>query len=98
MNIEKIVVGMDFSDAAIAAATWLHEAFAPDARLIFVHALEPDRDRFLPQATYATSLEPRFSLVDGAGRTSSRSEWWWAWMRRPSPRGFLPGRSMRATL
>ena len=57
MNIDKVVVGMDFGDAAIGAATWVHEAFAPDARLIFVHALEPDRDRFLPQATYATSLE-----------------------------------------
>src|SRR4029453_11841367 len=57
MNIEKVVVGLDFSDAAIGAATWVHEAFAPDARLIFVHALESDRDRFLPQATYPTSLE-----------------------------------------
>jgi nucleotide-binding universal stress UspA family protein len=57
MNIEKVVVGLDFSDSAIGAATWVHEAFAPDARLIFVHALESDRDRFLPQATYPTSLE-----------------------------------------
>ena len=57
MKIEKVVIGMDFSDAAIAAATWVNESFAPDAQLIFAHALEPERDRFLPQATYATSLE-----------------------------------------
>src|SRR5262245_22909887 len=57
MNIEKVVVGMDFSDAAIGAATWVHEAFAMEARLIFVHAQESDRDRFLPQATYPTSIE-----------------------------------------
>jgi nucleotide-binding universal stress UspA family protein len=57
MNIDKVVIGMDFSDAAIGAATWVHEVFAPQARLILVHALEPDRGRVLPQATYATSLE-----------------------------------------
>lgn len=57
MNIERVVIGMDFSDSAIAAATWTAEAFAPEAQLIFAHALEPDSDRFLPQATYATSLE-----------------------------------------
>jgi nucleotide-binding universal stress UspA family protein len=57
MRIEKVVIGMDFSDAAIAAATWVSEAFAPEGQLIFVHALEPEVDRFLPQATYATSLE-----------------------------------------
>lgn len=64
MYIDKVVVGMDFSDAAIGAATWIHEAFAPNARLIFVHALEPDRDRSLPEATYPTSLEA--SLHDAA--------------------------------
>ena len=66
MRIERVVIGMDFSDAAIAAATWTAETFAPEAQLIFAHALEPDSDRFLPQATYATSLEaslPRLSPV-----------------------------------
>jgi len=57
MRIERVIIGMDFSDSAIAAATWTAEVFAPDAQLIFAHALEPDSDRFLPQATYATSLE-----------------------------------------
>lgn len=57
MKIERVVIGMDFSDSAIAATSWTADAFAPEAQLIFAHALEPDADRFLPQATYATSLE-----------------------------------------
>jgi len=68
MNIEKVVVGLDFSDAAIGAATWVHESFAPDARLIFVHAMESDRDRSLPQATYPSSLDgsPHDAVVERA--------------------------------
>ena len=40
MTVRKIVVGMDFSDAAIAAAKWTSQWFAPAADLVLVHAIE----------------------------------------------------------
>src|SRR4249919_2996777 len=55
MKIDKVVVGMDFSDVAVDTAKWVATVFAPEAELILAHALEPDLDRFLPAATYATS-------------------------------------------
>jgi nucleotide-binding universal stress UspA family protein len=46
MQINSIVVGMDFSDAAITGALWASECFAP-ARVNLVHVIDPpDRPRF----------------------------------------------------
>lgn len=47
-RLEKVVVGIDFSDASIAAARWTAQWFAPDAELVLVHALEmPQPPSFL---------------------------------------------------
>ncbi|MHB0948561.1 MAG: universal stress protein [Gemmatimonadaceae bacterium] len=47
MQLRRIVIGMDFSDAAIAAARWVATALAPDAALAFVHVVDPPpRSRF----------------------------------------------------
>jgi nucleotide-binding universal stress UspA family protein len=47
MSFQKIVVGMDFSDAAISAAKWASQCFAPGADFVLVHAIElPHRPIF----------------------------------------------------
>jgi nucleotide-binding universal stress UspA family protein len=51
MTYHKTVVGMDFSDAAIAAAKWTSECFAPNADLVLAHAIElPHRPIFAPES------------------------------------------------
>ena len=41
MTTERMIVGMDLSDAAIKAAKWASECFAPNAEMILVHVIEP---------------------------------------------------------
>ena len=38
-RLERIVIGMDFSASAIEAAAWTARHFAPEAELVFVHAI-----------------------------------------------------------
>lgn len=40
MEIDRVVVGMDFSEPAIRAARWAAQHVAPHAELVIVHALE----------------------------------------------------------
>lgn len=61
MSHRKIVVGMDFSDAAIAAAKWTSTWFAPGTDLVLVHAIElPHRPIF------ATDAMPSSEVIKGA--------------------------------
>ena len=47
MSFQRIIIGMDFSETAIAAAKWASTYFAPAAELVLVHVIEPaDRPRF----------------------------------------------------
>src|SRR5512143_426219 len=47
MTLDKIVIGMDFSDTAIKAAKWASEYFAPSAEIILVHVIDlPDQPPF----------------------------------------------------
>jgi len=39
-RLEKVVAGIDFSEASIAAARWTSQWFAPDAELILLHVLD----------------------------------------------------------
>jgi nucleotide-binding universal stress UspA family protein len=41
MTFDKIVIGMDFSDTAIKAATWASAHFAPKASITLVHVFDP---------------------------------------------------------
>jgi nucleotide-binding universal stress UspA family protein len=56
MKLERVVVGVDFSDDSIAALAWTGRHLAPDAKLVIVHAVdvpEPPpflRGRFPPTA------------------------------------------------
>jgi len=48
MRLERVVMGMDFSAAAIAGAQWVAEYVAPEAELILVHAVDvAEPPRFL---------------------------------------------------
>ncbi len=40
MKLERVVIGMDFSEPSITAARWAALHFAPDAELILVHSIE----------------------------------------------------------
>jgi nucleotide-binding universal stress UspA family protein len=42
-GLEKVVVGVDFSEASLAAARWTVHWFAPQAELILLHALDAPR-------------------------------------------------------
>jgi len=39
-RLEKVVAGIDFSDASVAAVRWTSRWFAPDAELILLHVLD----------------------------------------------------------
>lgn len=48
MRLQRVVIGMDFSDSALAAARWIAWRFAPEAELVLVHAIDvPQPPRFL---------------------------------------------------
>ena len=48
VRLDKVVAGIDFSDASIAAARWTSRWFAPDAELILLHVLDmPQPPAFL---------------------------------------------------
>jgi nucleotide-binding universal stress UspA family protein len=47
MKVERILIAVDFSDTAAAAARYAVEHFAPDAEAILLHAIElPERQKF----------------------------------------------------
>lgn len=52
MRVDTVAIGMDFSRSAIAAATWVAESLAPQAKIALVHAIEaPARPPFLVAET-----------------------------------------------
>ena len=55
MHIETLVIGMDFSRAGMAAATWVAGRVAPRAKIALIHAIEPPaRPSFLVAETMPT--------------------------------------------
>jgi nucleotide-binding universal stress UspA family protein len=39
LQLRKIVVGVDFTDASLAAARWAATHFAPDAEIVLAHVV-----------------------------------------------------------
>ena len=62
MRLDTIVLGMDFSQMAVATAEWLAMTLAPNARLVLVHAIESlDQPPFpvaetLPESVLAADI------------------------------------------
>lgn len=51
MKLERVVIGMDFSETSLAAARWVARHFAPQAEIILLHVLEiPKPPAFLQAA------------------------------------------------
>jgi nucleotide-binding universal stress UspA family protein len=61
MRLQKIVIGMDFSDAAISAAKWTSEHIALNAELVLVHVIDPPH-----QPLFARSKLPSPETVERA--------------------------------
>lgn len=64
MKLQKIVVGLDFSDASLAAAHWVATHLAPEAELLLVHAFTVAEPPALIQARHT----PLTDLVANATR------------------------------
>jgi len=66
MKLERVVIGMDFSDHALDAARWTAQHFAPDAELILVHVVElPEPPSFL-RAAFPTPANVEENARHGA--------------------------------
>lgn len=66
MKLERVVIGMDFSEPALEAARWTAQHFAPDAELVLVHVIEfPQPPSFL-RAALPTTTEAEENARQGA--------------------------------
>jgi nucleotide-binding universal stress UspA family protein len=66
MRIDTLVIGMDFSRAGIAAATWVTGSLAPRATIALIHAIEPPAR---PSFLVAETIAPAALEID------ARAEW-----------------------
>jgi nucleotide-binding universal stress UspA family protein len=63
MRISKVMVGLDFSEPSIAAATWVSRYFAPDAELILAHVIE-----LAPPPPFGRTSEDRSHMIEATIR------------------------------
>lgn len=63
MKLDRILIGMDFSEPAIAGARWVSESFAPDAELTLLHVVEP-----LDGVAFARGILPPADALEAAAR------------------------------
>nr|NIV22181.1 universal stress protein [Gemmatimonadota bacterium] len=68
MELDRIVIGIDFSEPSLAAARWTARHFAPDAELILVHSIEIPR----PPGYLEKLLGPAPELVENAREGAER--------------------------
>lgn len=82
-RLERVVIGMDFGEPALAAATWVATELAPEAELVLVHALglepaplgAPLREPAEPVASVAREFgAERLRRVADTLGTSARAE------------------------
>jgi nucleotide-binding universal stress UspA family protein len=85
MQLRKVVVGIDFTDASLGAATWVASRIAPEADIVLVHVTpSPSLPRFLQPhlplpadlaLTSATALDGGLrALADLVARDRGRAE------------------------
>jgi nucleotide-binding universal stress UspA family protein len=63
MQLNKIVIGIDFSDASLAAARWVAEHLAPGAELLVVHVVPLPRPPIYLHEHIASTIDQRSTLV-----------------------------------
>ena len=69
MRLDTVVVGMDFSPTAVAAAKWTSRALAPRAKIALVHAIEPPAR---PPFPVADTLPPESLEIDARAQATDR--------------------------
>jgi len=68
MKLDRILIGMDFSQPAIAGAKWVSESFAPDAELTLLHVVEP-----LDGVGFASAVLPPADAIAAAAREDAET-------------------------
>jgi len=63
MQLNKIVIGIDFSDASLAGARWVAEHLAPKAELLLVHVVPLPRPPIYLHEHIASTIDQRSTLV-----------------------------------
>jgi nucleotide-binding universal stress UspA family protein len=63
MQFRKIVVGIDFSDASLAAARWVADHLAPNAELLLVHVVSLPRPPIYLYEQLAPTIDQRSTLA-----------------------------------
>jgi nucleotide-binding universal stress UspA family protein len=63
MRFRKIVVGIDFSEASLAAARWVADHLAPDAELLLVHVVSLPRPPVYLQNEIEPTIDQRSTLA-----------------------------------
>src|SRR5512138_2111635 len=63
VKLQKILIGIDFSQPSTAGAKWVSEFLAPNAELTLLHVVEPVQH---PQ--FASGLLPSAESLDAAAR------------------------------
>jgi nucleotide-binding universal stress UspA family protein len=63
MQFRKIVVGVDFSDASLAAARWVADHLAPNAELLLVHVVSLPRPPIYLHEQLAPTIDQRSTLA-----------------------------------
>ena len=63
MQFKKIVVGIDFSDASLAAARWVANHMAPSAELFLVHVVSMPRPPIYLHEQMGPTIDQRSTLT-----------------------------------
>jgi nucleotide-binding universal stress UspA family protein len=75
MRLQRIVIGTDFSESAIAATSWTANHFAPGAELVMVHSVVvPEIPRFLRGRTPPTEVLTETARLGAAQRMREVAE------------------------
>ena len=85
MRVDTMLVAVDFSDTATEAARWAIDVFAPSARVVLLHVIDPPdrprfaRDRLPPEGTFEDVAREHASarlreLQETLGRADIRTE------------------------
>jgi len=63
MQFNKIIIGIDFSDASLAGARWVANQLAPKAKLVLVHVVPLPRSPIYLHGHIASTIDQRSTLA-----------------------------------
>jgi nucleotide-binding universal stress UspA family protein len=68
MTLDKILIGIDFSETAIKSAKWVSDFFAPSADVILAHVIDPP-----DQPPFGRHLLPPLDVIEAEAREFATS-------------------------